>query len=120
MRLRASLTTYSPAALTKEMGRSCADAEKDLAIRMQGFRKNLESERADGYGLLELQYLNMSCSVQGEAVSEIAEYGAVTRSMSTRYYAVEIVNKSSGVSLDPYDSKPLQGWLKSHSGSTSH
>lgn len=115
MRKRASITTVSPEAQKREMmNRDCEAVARDLAIRMAGFRKNLDDERHDGYGLLELQYLNMSCSVRGQIINEVAEYGVVTRSMSTRYFAVEVVNKATGLSLDPYDSKPLKAWLEAH------
>jgi hypothetical protein len=114
MRSQAANDAPSPAELAKEMGRDCKGVQDDLGLRLQDYGKRPEQERVDDYGLLELQYLETACSVQGQLLSQIAEYGVATRSLSRRYAAVEIVNKGSGVSLDPYDSKPLSEWLKTH------
>lgn len=115
MRLQAKFDAPMPAELARQMGRDCKGVQDDLGIRLQNYRKQPENERVDDYGLRELQYLETACSVQDQMLlSQIAEYGVATRSLSRRYAAVEIVNKSSDVSLDPYDSKPLSEWLKTH------
>jgi hypothetical protein len=104
--------------LAKQMGRGCPEVQQDLGIRLKDFRSRPEQERVDGYALLELQYLSKACSVsQGQLLSDIAAYGVSTRSMSSRYAAVKVVNRTTGMSLDPYDRKPLEGWMKTHSAS---
>jgi hypothetical protein len=114
MRSEAATPKLSPPDLAGQMGRDCAGVQQDLGLRLAGFAKQPEQERVDGYGLLELQYLQQNCTVTGELVTRIAEYGAVTRSLSSRYAAVKIVNRSSGTSLDPYESEPLREWVKNH------
>jgi hypothetical protein len=101
MRSHAATARLSPSDLSREMGRDCAGVQKDLAIRLNGYRKQSEQERVDGYGVLELQYLETNCVVNGEPQSQIAEYGVATRLLGSRYAAVNIVNKASGTSLDP-------------------
>jgi hypothetical protein len=113
MRSHAATARLSPSDLSREMGRDCAGVQKDLAIRLNGYRKQSEQERVDGYGVLELQYLETNCVVNGEPQFQIAEYGVATRLLGSRYAAVNIVNKASGTSLDPYESRPLEEWLKS-------
>jgi len=101
--------------LQKEMmGRGCDGVQSDLAIRLNGFNKQPEQERVDGYALLELQYLAANCKVEGQALTQIAHYGVSTRSLSNRYAVVKIVNKSSGTSFDPYQTKKLEEWVQSH------
>lgn len=114
MRSYAATARYSPPDLARQMGRGCDGVKQDLAIRLKSFRGQPEQERVDGYGLLELQFLEGSCVVSGELLSQIADYGVATRSLSSRYAAVKIVNKASGTSLDPYQSKPLEVWIESH------
>jgi hypothetical protein len=119
MRLQAANHRPSAAELAKQIGRDCNGVQDDLGLRLQNYRNRLEDERNDDYGLLELQYLETACTVQGQLLTQIAEYGVVTRSLGRRYAAVEIVNKTSGVSFDHYDSTPLEGWLKTHKDKTS-
>jgi hypothetical protein len=114
MRSGAATPRLSPPDLAHEMGRDCTGVQQDLGIRLKGFARQLEQERFDGYALLELQYLQQNCSVTGESLTRIAEYGAVTLLLSSRYAAAKIVNHSSGSSLDPYQSQPLREWVKSH------
>ena len=114
MRSAAATPRLSPPDLARQMGRDCAGVQQDLGIRLTGFAKQREQERVDGYALLELQYLQQNCSVTGESLTLIAEYGAVTRSLGSRNAAVKIVNHSSGTSLDAYDSRPLREWLMNH------
>lgn len=121
--LREQMRTYSatprlsPPDLAKEMGRGCTDVQKDLSIRLTGFTKQPEQERVDGYGLLELQFLMANCTVSADGLMQIAEYGVATRSLGSRYAVVRIVNKSSGASLDRYQSKALEDWIRSHKSS---
>lgn len=102
--------------LGKQMGRSCEAVQQDLGIRLKNFSEKAENERVDGYAVLEMQYLATAttCSVQPQFLTRIAEYGVSTRSLRTRYAAVEIVNRSSNASLDHYDPKPLEEWLRTH------
>jgi hypothetical protein len=114
MRSSAATPRISPVDLAKAMGRDCDGVQKDVAIRLDGFSKQLEKERTDTYGQLELQYLAANCTVNGVTLRQIASYGVSTRSLISRYAAAKIVNKSSGSSLDPYQSKPLEDWLTNH------
>jgi hypothetical protein len=120
MRSVAATDKPSPSELAKQMGRDCAGVQQDFGIRLQTYRNKPEDERVENYGLLEMQYLETACTVQGQLLTQIAEYGISTRSLNRRYAAIEIVNKASGMSLDPYDSKPLEGWLKTHNDKSGH
>ena len=120
MRTYAATPRLSSPDLAKEMGRGCTEVQKDLAIRLNGFSKQPEQERVDGYGLLELQYLMANCTVNMDDLSQIAGSAIATRSLSSRYAAVKIVNKASGTSLDPYQTGPIEDWVRSHKPSQSH
>ena len=99
------------------MGRGCTDVQKNLSIRLTRFTKQPEQGMADGYGLLELQFLMASCTVSADGLMQVAEYGVATRSPGSRYAVVRIVNKSSEASLDPYQSKALEDWIRSYKSS---
>ncbi|WP_353062483.1 hypothetical protein RBB77_14390 [Tunturibacter psychrotolerans] len=112
MRSFAGTPRLTPPDLARQMGRDCVGVQSDLGLRLNAFSKRPEEERVDHYALQELQFLMANCTVSGETLTQIAAYGVSTRSLSSRYSAVKILNHSIGTSLDPYQSKPLEDWIK--------
>ncbi len=92
---------------------SCASAARDVEADFPNWDP---SDPQFGFGRSERDQLAFlaACPIDAKLLPQVAEYAAKTRILGTRYWAVRIINKWAGLTLDPFDTRSIQGWWDKH------
>jgi hypothetical protein len=106
----------SVAALTNNMKRgptlSCDEVERDFSLRLdQEWKMELELKQTSipDYGLWELEFVK-TCPSNAAILKKISVVMAQTRLLDRRYGATMLVNKWTGSTLDPFNTKAIHEW----------